>query len=362
MVTLFAFFTGPPMPLTRRAWLASTTLGWAPALGASWWPVSCLGFLTGMARGAEADDPLPGWNAGEVKQSLLAYIERVSRPDSPDLIPVAERIAVFDNDGTLWPENPLPFQAAFALDTLRAGLPGHPEWKSDRHVQAALAGDLPALLADHHAGLLRLVALTHAGLTVEEFQARVEQWLTTARHPRFDRRYDHCVYQPMLELLAHLRARGFQTWIVSGGGADFLRVWTERVYGIPPQQVIGTHGRVKVEMREGRPRLIKTLEHLFVDDREGKPAGIHQFIGRRPVLAVGNSDGDQSMLEYTTLENPRPSLGVLLHHTDGDREYAYDAQPKSSGKLSTALADAPRRNWLVIDFRRDFATLFPPQS
>jgi hypothetical protein len=163
----------------------------------------------------------------------------------------------------------------------------------------------------------------------------------------------------MLELLAHLRSRGFQTWIVSGGGADFMRVWSERVYGIAPQQVIGSHARVKFEMRDGRPRLVKTLDHVFVDDREGKPAGIHQFIGRQPVLAVGNSDGDKAMLEYTTIDNPRPSLGVILHHTDADREYAYDAQPKSSGKLVEALADAPQRGWLVVDFRRDFRSLFP---
>ncbi|MFM8582740.1 MAG: HAD family hydrolase [Planctomycetaceae bacterium] len=332
------------MQFTRRAWLATGSL---------------LFSLPTVTQGLVADDPLPGWAPGEVKQRLLRYIEQVTTEGSGEFIPVAERIAVFDNDGTLWPENPVPFQAAFALDTLRSLVADHPDWKSDPHVQAALAGDVPALLAEHHAGLLRVLALTHQGLTVAEFQERVGKWLQTARHPRFQRRYDECVYQPMLELLAHLRSRGFQTWIVSGGGADFMRVWSERVYGIPPQQVIGSHGRVKFEVREGKPRLVKTLEHMFVDDREGKPVAIHQFIGRQPVLAVGNSDGDKAMLEYTTIDNPRSSLGVILHHTDAEREYAYDAQPKSSGKLVEALADAPQRGWLVVDFRRDFRSLFP---
>ncbi|MFM8286268.1 MAG: HAD family hydrolase [Planctomycetaceae bacterium] len=332
------------MQFTRRAWLATGSL---------------LFSLPTVTQGLVADDPLPGWAPGEVKQRLLRYIEQVTTEGSGEFIPVAERVAVFDNDGTLWPENPVPFQAAFALDTLRSLVADHPDWKSDPHVQAALAGDVPALLAEHHAGLLRVLALTHQGLTVAEFQERVGKWLQTARHPRFQRRYDECVYQPMLELLAHLRSRGFQTWIVSGGGADFMRVWSERVYGIPPQQVIGSHGRVKFEVREGKPRLVKTLEHMFVDDREGKPVAIHQFIGRQPVLAVGNSDGDKAMLEYTTIDNPRSSLGVILHHTDAEREYAYDAQPKSSGKLVEALADAPQRGWLVVDFRRDFRSLFP---
>ncbi|MFM8218668.1 MAG: HAD family hydrolase [Planctomycetaceae bacterium] len=332
------------MQFTRRAWLATGSL---------------LFSLPTVTQGLVADDPLPGWAPGEVKQRLLRYIEQVTTEGSGEFIPVAERVAVFDNDGTLWPENPVPFQAAFALDTLRGLVADHPDWKSDPHVQAALAGDVPALLAEHHAGLLRVMALTHQGLTVAEFQERVGKWLQSARHPRFQRRYDECVYQPMLELLAHLRSRGFQTWIVSGGGADFMRVWSERVYGIPPQQVIGSHGRVKFEIRDGKPQLVKTLDHVFVDDREGKPAGIHQFIGRQPVLAVGNSDGDKAMLEYTTIDNPRSSLGVILHHTDAEREYAYDAQPKSSGKLVEALADAPQRGWLVVDFRRDFRSLFP---
>lgn len=332
------------MQFSRRAWLATGSLLFA---------------VPTVTQAVVADDPLPGWAPGEVKQRLLQFVEQATREGGAGFIPVAERIAVFDNDGTLWPENPVPFQAAFALDTLRGLVADHPEWESDPHVQAALAGDVPALLANQHAGLLRLLALTHQGLTVAEFQARVEKWLQTARHPRFERRYDECVYQPMLELLAHLRSRGFQTWIVSGGGADFMRVWSERVYGIAPQHVIGSHGRVKFEMRDGRPRLVKTLDHLFVDDREGKPAGIHQFIGRQPVLAFGNSDGDKAMLEYTTIDNPRPSLGVILHHTDADREYAYDTQPKSSGKLVEALADAPQRGWLVVDFRRDFRSLFP---
>lgn len=286
-------------------------------------------------------DPLPSWNDGEAKQALVAYVAKTTKAGSPEFIPAPERIAVFDNDGTLWPENPLPFQLAFALDSLKAELPQHPQWKDDPAVKAALAGDAAALLADNYKGLFRVVGLTHAGMTTDEFDRRVGDWFQSARHPRFGRRYDECAYQPMLEVLALLRASGFKTFIVSGGGADFIRVWSERVYGIPPEQVVGSNARTKFELRNGRPVLVKTLDYLFVDDKQGKPPGIHQFIGRRPVICFGNSDGDQAMLEYTTIANPRPSFGLIIHHTDADREYAYDARPKSSGKLVDALAEAP---------------------
>jgi hypothetical protein len=265
---------------------------------------------------------------------------------------------VFDNDGTLWPENPVPFQLAFALDRLKQEVATNPPWKDDPFVKAALAGDAAALLADHYKGLFRILALTHSGMTTDEFDGRVRDWLRTARHPRFERPYDECVYQPMLELLAFLRAHGYRTFIVSGGGVDFMRVWSERVYGIPPEQVIGSHGRLKYELRDGRPVLVKTLDHLFVDDKEGKPAAIAQFIGRRPVMAFGNSDGDKAMLEYTTVGNPRPSFGLIVHHTDADREYAYDAHPRSTGKLVEALADAPKRGWVVVDMAKDWSRVF----
>ena len=311
--------------------------------------------------GAESPDPLPSWADGDVKTAIRSYVARVTTPDGPDFIPPPERIAVFDNDGTLWPENPIPFQAAFIKDRLKEGIKEHPGWLLEPAVQSALKMDIPALVADGHRGLVRLVALTHAGMTTEAFTDRVNRWMHTARHPRWDRPYDACVFQPMLELLRYLRASGFKTFIVSGGGADFIRVWSERVYGIPPEQVVGSHGQVTFEVRDGEATLHKSMDGIFVDDKEGKPVGIHQFIGRRPVLAFGNSDGDKAMLEYTTLGNPHPALGLILHHTDGEREYAYDAEPKSTGKLVEALAEAPERGWVVVDMARDWDTVLIPE-
>jgi phosphoglycolate phosphatase-like HAD superfamily hydrolase len=307
---------------------------------------------------ARADDPLPSWRDGPNKRAIVEFIDRVTRQGSSDFIPVPERIAVFDNDGTLWPENPIPFQLAFALDSLKDKLASDPSLKNDPMVTAALAGDAATLLADHYRGLLRVIALTHAGQTTEEFSKHVNDWIRTAKHPRFDVPYEQCIYQPMQELLSHLRKHDFKTFIVSGGGAEFMRVWSERVYGIPPEQVVGSHGSYQLEYRDGSPVLVKTLEHLFVDDKEGKPVGIQQFIGRRPVMAFGNSDGDQAMLEYTTVGNPRPSFGMILHHTDDVREYAYDAQPKSSGKLTTALSAAAERQWFVVDMKQDWLSVF----
>ncbi len=311
------------------------------------------------ARATPPADPLSSWNDGVAKQAILDFVRRVTDEASPDQVPEPERIAVFDNDGTLWPEYPLPFQAAFALDRLRARMAVEPTLAGDPLVKAALAGDLgPLLTGDRHEGLLQVMGLTHAGMTVEEFQAAVAAWLESAEHPRFHERYDRLTYQPMQELLAHLRAHGFKTWIVSGGGADFMRVWSERVYGIPPEQVIGTTGRTRFELRDDGPALVKTLDHLFVDDKAGKPAAIHHFLGRRPIACFGNSDGDLAMLQYTTVGNPRPTLGVIIHHTDADREYAYDAHPKGTGRLVEALAEAPRRGWQVVDIKRDWAQVF----
>ena len=228
-------------------------------------------------------------------------------------------------------------------------------------VQAALAGDMEKLLAGkHHDGLLHILALTHAGMTTGEFAAAVDRWLASARHARFALPHDRLAYQPMLEVLAYLRANGFKTFIVSGGGADFMRVFTERVYGIPPEQVVGSTARTTFELRASGPVLLKTIDHLFVDDRAGKPAGIHQFIGRRPIACFGNSDGDLAMLQYTTIDNPRPSFGLIVHHTDARREYAYDAVTESSGRLVEALEEAPRRGWTVVDMERDWQTVFSP--
>lgn len=308
---------------------------------------------------ARSADPLPSWNQGAAKTALLDYVDRVTDTSGPDFVPEAERIAVFDNDGTLWPENPLPFQLAYAMDRLRQLVAEQPDLKDDPVVQAALQGDLETLVAGpRYEGLVHIMDLTHAGITTEEFRNRVTRWMGTARHPRFDRRYDQLAYQPMLELLAYLRAHGFRTWIVSGGGVDFMRAFAERVYGIPPEQIVGSTALTVYELRDDGPVLVKTMEDVFVDDKGGKPAGIHQFIGRRPIACFGNSDGDKEMLEYTTIGNPHPALGLIVHHTDSEREYAYDSKPQSSGKLARALQDAPSRGWIVVDMQQDWNRVF----
>ncbi|TWT73198.1 HAD family hydrolase [Allorhodopirellula solitaria] len=305
----------------------------------------------------QAADPLPSWNDGTTKQSIVDFVNKVTEEGSGDFVPVAERIAVFDNDGTLWSENPLPFQVIFAAAEIKRLLPEHPEWNDNAAVQAFIKSDVAALTANHNKGLLEVLALTHAGMSTDAYDQRVKDWLATAEHPRWKKPYSQCVYQPMIELLEYLRANDFQTWIVSGGGLSFMRVLSEQTYGIPPQQVIGSHGQATFEMKDGVPTLTKTLETVFVDDKAGKPAGIYQFIGRRPIAAFGNSDGDQAMLEYTTIDNPRPSFGMIIHHTDAEREYAYDAKPKSSGKLITALEAAPTHGWTVVDMKKDWETV-----
>ncbi|MCY2974837.1 MAG: HAD family hydrolase [Planctomycetota bacterium] len=312
----------------------------------------CFLFLCDFVR---ATDALPSWNDSASKKAIIAFVRKVTAEGTADYVPVPERIAVFDNDGALWPENPVPFQLAYALDVLKQRTSTDSKLAADPMVQAANSGDFAKLLEGaHHDGLMQIIALTHAGMTTDEFKASVEGWLKTAKHPRFEKGYDQLTYQPMQEVLSYLRANGFKTYIVSGGGADFMRVWSERVYGIPPEQVVGSSSRTKFELRENGPALVKTLEHLFVDDKEGKPVGIHQFIGRRPIACFGNSDGDKAMLEYTTVNNPRPSFGLIVHHTDAQREYAYDKAPKSSGKLIEALSDAPVRGWSVVDMEKDW--------
>ena len=310
---------------------------------------------------AAADDPLPSWNDGKAKSAIIDYVQSATTPGSPGFVPEADRIAVFDNDGTLWPENPMPFQLAFVVDEIKRRLPNEPQLQADPMVQALLAGDFGKLLAGpHHDGLIHIVALTHAGMTTDDFRAAVENWIATATHPKFNRRYDALSYQPMQEVLSYFRANGFKTFIVSGGGADFMRVWSERVYGIPPDQVVGTTARVKYELRDTGPVLVKTMDHLFIDDKAGKPAGIHAFIGKRPIAVFGNSDGDKQMLEYGTIANGYPSLGVIVHHTDAEREYQYDVNPKSSGTLVDALKEAPERGWLVVSMKDDWKQVFSP--
>lgn len=315
--------------------------------------------ITGCSPNDRAADPLSAWNDTAAKNSITEYVARVTTADTPDFVAPEDRIAVFDNDGTLWAEAPLPFQAAFVFDELRRRAPHEPALAADPMVQAALKGDVAALLAgERHEGLLHVLALTHSGMTTDEFTKRVTDWMATARHPRFNRPYDQLTYEPQQQLLNYLRDNGFRTYIVSGGGADFMRVFAQRVYGIPPGQVVGSTGTTKYELRDGKPVLVKTLDYVFVDDKAGKPSGIHEFIGRRPILAVGNSDGDQAMLEYTTMDNPRPSLGVLIHHTDAEREYAYDSNPPSSGRLVTALQAAGPNGWTVVDMKNDWKTVF----
>ena len=327
--------------------------------GFTWLAVILVLIMGSTACGGPTADPLPSWNDGAARAALISFVERTTDEGSPDFVPVAERIAVFDNDGCLWPENPIPFQLAFAVDEINRMVSAQPALKEDPMVAALLAGDTAKLLAGpRHEGLLRIIALTHAGMTTDEFTARVQDWIGTAEHPRFERPYDQLTYQPMQEVLRYLRANDFQTFIVSGGGADFMRAWSERVYGIPPEQVVGSTGRVTYELRDTGPVLVKTLDYLFVDDKAGKPAGIHQFIGRRPIIAFGNSDGDTQMLEYTTIDNPQPSLGVLIHHTDAVREYQYDVNPTSSGTLVKALADAPQRGWTVVSMKDDWERIF----
>lgn len=317
-----------------------------------------LGWILGYALAAHAGDPLPSWNDGASKRAIIAFVEKVTDEKGGSFVAPSERIAVFDNDGTLWPENPLPFQILFTIDELKRQLPDHPEWKSDKDIKAALSGDLTPLLRDHYKGLFHLIIVAGTGMTTGDFDETVRRWFATAIHPRFNRSYDRLAYQPMRELLVYMRANGFKTYIVSGGGLDFMRVFSERVYGIVPEQVLGSRTDVVYELRKDGPVLLKTTNRPFMDDGPGKPESIHQFIGRRPIAAFGNSDGDKAMLEYTTIGNPRPSFGLLVHHTDGEREYAYDAKPLSSGKLVTALADAPQRGWTVVDMRKDWRSIF----
>ncbi|GJE43381.1 HAD family hydrolase [Methylobacterium soli] len=310
--------------------------------------------------GAEAqDDPLPSWNEGVAKRSITDFVGRVTNQGGPDHVPPAERIATFDNDGTLWVEQPFYFQGAFAFDRVKALAPRHPEWKDTQPFKGILEGDPKAVAASGERGLVEIVEATHSGMTTEAFNQTVADWLRTARHPRFDRPFDSLVYQPMLELLAYLRANGFKTFIVSGGGVEFMRVFAERAYGIPPEQVVGSSGLTRFRLaQDGTPELIKEPRIEFVDDGPGKPAGINRFIGRRPILAFGNSDGDQQMLEWTA-GGAGPRFLGLVHHTDGEREYAYDRQ-SHVGRLDEALDEAAQRGWTVVDMKRDWTTLFPP--
>jgi phosphoglycolate phosphatase-like HAD superfamily hydrolase len=314
--------------------------------------VACASAKTGIPA-----DPLPSWNPGPTRDAVVGFVERVTKPGSPAFVPPASRIAVFDNDGTLWSEQPMYFQLAFAIDRVKALAPQHPEWKTQQPFRAVLEGDLAALAASGEHGILELVMASHAGTTTDEFEAIVREWLATARHPRFQRAYPELVFQPMLELLLYLRQNGFETWIVSGGGVEFLRVFAEEVYGIPPQKVIGSSIATEYQVRDGRPVLVRFPKLDFLDDKAGKPVGIHRFIGRRPIAAFGNSDGDREMLQWTTLADG-PRFGLLVRHTDATREYAYD-RDSSIGRLDAALDEASRRGWTLVDMQRDWKVVYP---
>lgn len=302
-------------------------------------------------------DPLPSWNEGPTKASIIDFVTRVTTQGGADFVAPAERIAVFDNDGTLWVEQPMYVQLAFVLDRVKALAPQNPGWKTKQPFKAVLSGDMRALAASGEKGLIQLIGATHAGMTSEEFAKITTDWLATARHPRFKRPYTELVYQPMLELLAHLRGNGFKTYIASGGGIEFMRPWTDRVYGIPPEQVIGSSIKTRFEMRDGSPVIFRLPQINFIDDTVGKPVGINQHIGRRPIAAFGNSDGDLEMLQWTTLSGG-PRFGLIVHHTDAEREYAYDRN-SHFGKLDKALDAAAVNKWTVVDMKRDWKKIFP---
>jgi phosphoglycolate phosphatase-like HAD superfamily hydrolase len=305
-------------------------------------------------------DGLPSWNEGQAKRAINDFVRRVTREGSADFVPPAERIAVFDNDGTLWAEQPIYVQFAFALDRVKALAPSHPEWKQKQPFKGALEGDRKALAAAGERGLMEIIAATHAGTTSDEFAKVVSDWLGSAKHPTVGRPYTDLVYQPMLELLNYLRANGFKTFIVSGGGVEFMRPWVERVYGVPPEQVVGSRGKVQYEVKEGRPALRMLPAIDLVDDRAGKPVGIHQVIGRRPIAAFGNSDGDFEMLEWTTSASG-PRFGLIVHHTDAAREWAYD-RTSHVGTLARGLDEAGKRRWTVVDMRQDWKIIYPFQK
>lgn len=328
--------------LRRRTMLAAllavNICGWAGVAGAQ-------------------SDPLPLWNDGAVKKAITDFVALVTTQGSPGFVPAEQRIATFDNDGTLWAEQPMYFQLLFALDRVKVLAPQHPEWKTEEPFASLLKGDVKGALAGGEPAIFRIVMVTHSGMTTEEFDQIVRDWVATAKHPITKRLYTEMVYQPMLELVSYLRAKGFEPFIVSGGGIDFMRPWTEKVYGIPPEQVVGSSGKLKFELRDGKPVLLKLPEVDFIDDGPGKPVGINEHIGRRPIFAFGNSDGDLQMLQWTAAGSGARFMG-LVHHTDAEREWAYDRQSKI-GHLDKALDEAKAKGWTVVDMKNDWETIFP---
>ena len=326
--------------------------------------VSTLAFVLltlGMLSTAAAAErhPLPSWNEGTAKRSIIEFVNRVTQPGSPDFAAPEQRIATFDNDGTLWSEQPMYFQLFFAIDRVKALAPKNPAWKTQQPFKAVLENDMKMLASSGEKGLLELIMATHAGMTTTEFEQTVKDWLAAAKHPRFKRPYTDLVFQPMIEVLDYLRANGFKIFIVSGGGIEFMRPWTERVYGIPPEQVVGSSIKTKFEMRNGHPVLIRLPEINFIDDKAGKPVGINQHIGRRPIAAFGNSDGDLQMLQWTAAGKGARFM-LIVHHTDAEREWAYDRR-SNIGKLDKALDEALSSGWTVVDMKQDWKVIYPFQ-
>ena len=321
------------------------------------WPLIAGFILATWSCVAAAQDPLPSWNETAPKKAITTFVTTVTRAGSPEFVPVPQRIAVFDNDGTLWSEKPVPFQLIFAFDRVKALAPKHPEWNTKEPFASVLKGDMQGVAATGEKGVLQIMAATHAGMTTDEFSRAVQEWTATAKHPKTGRPFTSMVYQPMLELLGYLRANGFKTFIVSGGGVEFMRPWTEKVYGIPPEQVIGSAGKLKLETRDGKPVLVKLAEIDLIDDKEGKPVGMQSRIGRRPIAAFGNSDGDLQMLQWTTAGDG-PSFALFVHHDDAEREFAYDRTDKLQ-KFDKGWDEAVAKGWTVVSMKNDWKTIYP---
>lgn len=315
-----------------------------------------------LAHNTQAADPLPSWNKGASKSAIIDYVDSVTKAGSATFIPVPQRIATFDNDGCLWSEQPVYFQVLYAMERLREMAPDHPEWQNTEPFQSALADGVPGLMASGMQGISQVLAATHANITATAFDASVRDWLATARHPQTGLLYTQMVYQPMLDLLAYLRENEFKTYIVSGGGIDFVRTFSEQAYGIPPEQIVGTTFDAEFQMLDGIPTIIKTPKLMLLDDKAGKPVGIYQHIGRRPIFAAGNSDGDLQMLQYTTIarssDDTTPRFGLIVHHTDAEREWAYD-RSSHIGKLDKALDQAKQQGWIVVDMKDDWRQIYP---
>jgi hypothetical protein len=312
---------------------------------------------TGDSASSSSSDPLPSWNDGPVKKSILNFVTSVTREGSPDFIPVADRIATFDNDGTLWSEQPMYFQLFYAIDQVKAMGPKHPEWSNKQPFKSVLENNMDELMKQGEKGLLQIVAASHSGMTTDEFEATINKWIDTAKNPVKQKLYKDLIYQPMLELVKYLQANRFKTFIVSGGGVDFMRAWAEGVYGIPKDQIVGSSIKAKYDYNDGNPIIRKLPEVDFIDDKDGKPVGIAKFIGRRPVFAAGNSDGDLQMLQWTA-SNKYKNFELYIHHTDAIREWAYDRK-SHIGTFDKGLDEAIAKKWVIADMKNDWKVIYP---